>query len=292
MKNLVIFMDCHGTQIDSYLLRNEEIRRLYNIINISLNEYVVPTFRLYENKELHSIHKKEICYADVLIIQIIEKDRGYLNNIEVIKNCKPGCTIIRIPHYRNSVYIYKTLEGLEDKYSLINNWKLPEKINDINNVNETIKIIKDEIEKMNNLKYEKEELDKALKSKIEEFSVIDELSDIKMYDYYLDNYRKNRLFQGRWYPSSIFFFELTNRIIERLGVERSKEYLDLNFAENTGEPIPHYWYNYCNFEFGNIYYTFGHIPLEEHEWYYILLLSKDVNISKKRKNIKLLNQIR
>ena len=65
-----------------------------------------------------------------------------MNNENVIKYCKSDCIIIKIPHYRNSIYQYKTLEQFDSKYSLIKNWSLPKKVKNMDNIDEKISIIK------------------------------------------------------------------------------------------------------------------------------------------------------
>lgn len=67
------------------------------------------------------------------------------------------------------------------------------------------------------------------------FLVIDKLSDIKINDYFIMNYKKYRLFQGRTYPSSIFFYELTNRILNKIGYNKNVFFKDYYFAENISE---------------------------------------------------------
>ena len=285
-------MDCHGNEIIKYLKNNEHFIRDFNIHYISLNDYVVKDKLYYNNTKLEDNHITLIETADILILQVIEKDRQYLNNCEVIKYCKKDCNIIKIPHYRNSIYEYKTLENKIDKYDLIKNWDLPNKIKNIDNIIETKKIIQDEINKMNNLTYDKNNMLKSMKFKIDEFKDVDNLSDIIMLDYYNDNYDKQRLFMGRGYPSSIFFFELTNRLLLKLNYKSNDNFVDYYFAQNTSEPIPDYWYKFCNFSFDNKYYTYRNIEITECEWYYILLLSRNINITSTDENLKYLKKIR
>ena len=130
--------------------------------------------------------------ADILILQVIETDRGFLNNSEVIKFCRSDCKVIKIPHYRNSIYEYKCIENKINKYDLFggssrngeNSWNLPKKIKDLNNIDETKKIIQNEIDIMNNFKYDEDDMFKSMNYKINEFEKIDSLSDIKMLDYF------------------------------------------------------------------------------------------------------------
>lgn len=299
MKNCVIFFDCHGSEIMKYLNCNKTFINDFNLKFIELNSYVIKNLKSANNTKLDNKHIMLLSNCDILILQVIEKDRGFLNNNEVIKFCKSDCKVIKIPHYRNSIYTYKCIENKIDKYDLLgqhgekySSWNLPKKIKDLNNINETKKIIQNEIEVMNNFKYDEDEMFKSMNYKINEFEKIDKLSDIKMLDYFKNNFRKYRLFQGRSYPSSIFFFKLTNRILNKLQYIQNITFEDKYFAQNTGEPIPDYWYNYCKFKFDNKYFTFGNILITEIEWYYILLLSHNVNIVSKKQNLKFLKLIR
>lgn len=291
-KNMCIFMDCHGRQIFIKLNENKYIRKLYNLYHVTIVNYTGKNQPFYNNKSLNNNDVRKIKLADVLIVQYIENDRGFLNHTEIIKFCKKTCKIIKIPHYRSSIYLYKTLYHFNNKYPMINNWDLPSKITNIKNIEQTKKIIQREIIKNNKFNYDVKDMKKKISDDISNFNLIDSYSDIKMFDFFLKQYRNYRLFKGRRYPTSIFFFELSNRICSHLNIKKNNNYIDSYFAENTDEPIPEYWYNFCNFKFKNTHYIYGHIPILEWEWYYILLLTKDVNINNNIKNLKLIKFIR
>jgi len=292
MKNIVIFMDCHGNEIYNYLMMNSLFQKQYNCNFISLNTYVVSGSKYINNTNLDKKDIEQIKEADVFILQVIEKDRGYLNNENVIKYCKSNCIIIKIPHYRNSIYQYKTLEQFDDKYSLIKNWTLPKKIINIYNIDETIKIINDEINITNKYNYNKDEMKKEFQQKLDEFMDIDKLSDIKMSDYFYNNYKLHKLFQSRSYPSSIFFHELTNRLLKGLNIPINEKFVDLHFAENTYELLPKYWYDYCGFVFDYKHYMYGHIDVKDYEWFYIIMMSNDINLIDVNKIEECLKKIR
>lgn len=299
MKTISIFFDCHGREILKNFELNNIFAKKYSIHFIDLNNYVIKGGPFYNNINLDEKDINVLENTDILILQVIEKDRAFLNNNAVIKYLKKNCIIIKIPHYRNSIYEYKTLDGFINKCDLINRsgiinkeWSLPNKIKDLDNVDDTIKIIQTEIDIMNNFPYDRNEMLNCMNLKINEFEKLDNLSDIKMLDYYNNNYKKYRLFMGRSYPSSRFFFELANRILIKIGFDPNETFKDHYFAENTSEPIPDYWYNFCNFSFDKTYYIFGHIKITECEWYYILLLSKNINICSIGENINYLKKIR
>ena len=208
-----------------------------------------------------------------------------------MKYCNKNCEVIKIPHYRNSIYFYKCLKGYNGKYQLLYHYDL-EKLVNINNTNDTLKLIKKEIEIMENYNYDKNDMEETFNKNFNEFEEIDKLSDIKMFDFYKNNFKKSRLFMGRSYPSSIFFFELSNRILEKLNIVRNEKFVDLQFAENTTEIIPNYWYKFCKFEFENKLFLYGHMEVKDYEWYYIILSTKNPNITDKNLNEQLLKIIR
>jgi hypothetical protein len=302
MLNCCIFFDCHGGAIWKYLRQNEEFMKKYTLDYsnlISINNYVNGN-KYSNNTDLIKEHKTIIKNADVLILQIIEKDRGFLNNNEVIQLCKKDCIIIKIPHYRNSVYKYINMEGREDDYNIFkfhptlkDKWELSNQIKDINNVDETIDIIKKNITSMNNFSRDIEKLKISLNNKIIEFEKIDAKSDIKMLDFYNNNYKKYKLFNSRSYPSSIFFYELTNRILNKLNINYKKKFIDIYFSVNKSEPIPDYWYNFCKFSFSKKVCIYEGIEIEEYEWYYLLLLSNNIDyVNSKEEILRLLDIIR
>ena len=131
---------------------------------------------------------------------------------------------------------------------------------------------------MNTYNYNKDEMKKEFQQKLDEFMDIDKLSDIKMSDYFYNNYKLHKLFQSRSYPSSIFFHELTNRLLNRLNIPINEKFVDLYFAENTYELLPKYWYDYCGFVFDYKHYMYGHIDVKDYEWFYIIMLLNDVNL--------------
>jgi hypothetical protein len=131
---------------------------------------------------------------------------------------------------------------------------------------------------MNTYNYDKNEMKKEFQKKLDEFMEIDKLSDIKMKNYFYNNYKLHKLFQSRSYPSSIFFHKLSNRILKKLNIPINENFVYLYFAENTYDLLPTYWYDYCEFKFDNKHYMNGHIDVKDYEWFYIILLSNDINL--------------
>lgn len=279
MKKFTTMMDCHGLQILNYLKQSNDFKEKYETKHISLNLYVINSESFHLNDKLDDLHINILRETDILILQVIEKDRGFLNNSEVVKFCKPECKIIKIPHYRSSMYFYKTVEFFHDKFKLMKGWKLPKELSEMNidiniDVDKTINVIKDKISIVNTYNHDKNDMLKTIERNIEEFKSIDSLSDISMFNYFIKNYKRYRLFQGRSYPSSHFFYELANKILSLLNIKINDVFKDSHYALNTSEPIPEYWHKFNGFLFDNTFHIKGNIPITEYEWFYLLLLSK------------------
>lgn len=273
-KKVCIVFNCHGNEISKFLLSNIYFVNNYILSTIILNKYT----RDSNYTDWQPTDKKQIGEADILILQIIEKDRGFINNNETIKLVKPDCIIIKIPHYRCQVYNYKIIGGLFNKEFILNHTELINRINDVENINETIEIIKDDIKNVNQIDYDPIELETYKNNSINEFLRINSVSSIDMSDYFLNNYKSLLLFKARGYPSSIFFYELTNRILKQLDIDQTVPFVDSYFAENTSTPISDYWYRFCNFTFDNTFYTYHHIEMKDYEFYYMLIYHKKTTI--------------
>ncbi len=101
----VILFNCHGSQIMFQLSKCSEFREIYECIHIDLNNYI--TYETMIKSELDNHDLKLIQDADLLIIQNMRTDRGYLNYENIVKNTKKECVILKIPHYSSSIYWFK-----------------------------------------------------------------------------------------------------------------------------------------------------------------------------------------
>lgn len=253
--------DCHFSIISWYLYKNLKFCEKYDSIHVSINKYLNSNYIDYTDDD-----KKQIREADILILQYIENDRGFLNNCETLKLADRSSKSILIPHYRCSIYN----DGMT-KISYRN-------INNIENVSEAIKIIKNEIDTINKYSYDLDQLENFKNQHIAEFLKINSYSNIDMSHYFMNNYQSKRLFQARGYPSSIFFYELSNRLLTHIGINEYVPFVDSYFAENTAYPIFKYWYDFCGFTFENKFYTYGHIEMQDYEYYYMICYLKNSNI--------------
>lgn len=223
-KILTIYMNCHGTAILNYLNKSTKYKELYDSKSVHINDYILDSGCHINCTEFVDSDKKSFNSADVFICQYIQTDRGYLNHTEIIKKyIKSTCKIILIPHYVFYGYSYNLI--VENKIKEITDIKdikiYHQKITDIINMDEINSV----------------DFGKHLKYSFNKLQALDNLSDIKMYDYVIENYLNIRLWHHKSYPTSIFFFHITNKILLSLNIEQNIDYEDCRFARNTTTPI-------------------------------------------------------
>ena len=105
---------------------------------------------------------------------------------------------------------------------------------------------------------EEAKINMLLNTEIEKLKKINEFSTIDMYDYVMNNYKKDRLFGMYNYPSEKFFYELVKRILELnniFDIDKYNEANDCIYNEwnNTLYPIVPNVYNILKLEDKTLY---------------------------------------
>lgn len=270
-KNIVIFGNCHFQEIQRNIIQYKKIRAHYLPHYISINSYVDLNASLLGKTYFTDTHINLFKNADILIYQNIETDRGFLNNKEVGKLIPKNCIKIKIPHYRSSIYHYSFYETpyFEEMKQLVDKEET---------VNQKITCIKDFIKNINETTQDTNSFDKFITKELTHFKKIDSYSDISMYDYFINNYKKIKLINGRSYPTSIFMFILSKKILEKLNIYENLSFTEMingrtvyprYFALHTDYPIFDFWYDYNKFTFNKQYYWELEIPMKDYEFYYL-----------------------
>jgi hypothetical protein len=208
-KKIVFTMNCHAGYIIRNIKRyNHKILNDYDIYHIN---YASGTYLIDQN--LTNDDVELIKKADVLIIQYIKNDRGMLNH-DYIKQIAETNKIFILPHYRFSGYFYEELT-----LKLINENKT---ISQIENATANINIDEDTV-------FEN------LKSNLNNIKKMDELGCCNMFEYVKNNYKKKRLFQNRAHPNNLFFIELTNQLLQKLGYIENLGGVYENFSNHSNQ---------------------------------------------------------
>ena len=208
-KKIVFTMNCHAGYIIRNIKRyNHKILDDYNIyhINYAMGTYLID-YNL-TNDDIELIKK-----ADILIIQYIKKDRGMLNH-DYIKQIAETNKIFILPHYTFSGYF-------DDEIT-----------NKLINENKTVSQIENAIA---NINIDEDTVNKNLINNLNNIKKLDELGCCNMFEYVKNNYKKNRLFQNKGHPNNLFFIELSNQLLQKIGYTEKLNGIYENFSNHSNQ---------------------------------------------------------
>lgn len=201
MQKLLFVFNCHGGQIRKQLEHLPFLFEEIIIYNYLLPGYIKDTLLYYDNDDLEKIKN-----ADILIVQNVknlrEKEFIGLDHIKTIK--KPESIIIKIPHYTFIGYFLSF------------------------NNNENIDI---------NTYGSREEIIKNFEDSLEKIKILDEISDIKCYNFIKENFKKYRLFHSKIYPTYHFFHYIAQEICNILGFNSNIQKKYSNYANPNNQII-------------------------------------------------------
>lgn len=207
--NMVFCMNCHG----GYIIRNikKYNHKILDDYNIHYIQYVGKKY-LIDNK-LTDDDIKLIKQANILIIQYIKNDRGMLNH-NYIKQIATTNNIYILPHYTFDGYFHN---NVTDK--LIKENKT---ISQIENASEKLNINIDKI--VNNFN-----------ENMSKIKNLDKLSFGNMFSFVKNNNKKFRLFQNNGHPNNLFFIELTNQLLQKIGYTDKLEGVYTNHSNHSNQ---------------------------------------------------------
>lgn len=206
--NILIYSNCAGDVITS-MFENHPLTK---------DKYKISFFHNYENLHKNNLeheHKKLLNECDIFIYQPMNKNYDYseydIGSIQ--KYLKNECKILRVNYYRtrafwyNSTYIPYNRYG---NYSFHTNYGIHNDFINLKNKNDKKEIV----EFINNIQIDKEEIINFFDNEVEKFKILDEKSDVKMYNFFKLNYNNNLLFFDPFHPTNIFFYEIFRQLIK------------------------------------------------------------------------------
>jgi hypothetical protein len=234
--NIVLYSNCSGN-----IIKNMFDRHIYTKDKFIIN-YIIN----YENldKILDISHIEMLKNCDFFLYQPFNQLYTHSEyDISNLKNyLKQSCIILKINFYRFKGFWF---ESEYKPYNSYNNYKfLNMKYYGIHNSFINFNGSKEEIiEKINNLKINKEEFLIYFKEELNNFMKIDNNSDIKMYDYFINNYKSKHLFHDIFHPTNLFFYELFRQLVFKLTsyelIFEDMEFINLfNDIEMTHMALP------------------------------------------------------
>lgn len=194
-KNMVVFSNCHGERYIDIFKRDTNIHNVFNI------NYIVS----YQQLDNFSNFKDDFIKADVLIINNIKQYNDYtMGNLKKI--LKPSCMVIVIPFVRFEGY-----------------W-MPEQYKQLKYVYGNAVSFFPNIEKNNIQSYLVGDKNKDKDNEIiayfnkclAKLKQIDQESDIRFYDFFVDNHHKFPFFRDNYHPTMNILEYIATQIIEKI----------------------------------------------------------------------------
>jgi hypothetical protein len=198
--NMVLFTNCHGERYIEMFKRDSDICSMFNI------QYIVS----YEQLNNFEHFKDTFQKADILIINNIKNYNDYtINNLKQI--LKSEAVLIVIPFVRFEGYWlpenYKQLKYIgNNAVSFFPNI-------DINNIQAYLNIV---IPEQQYLQYFNFCLNKLKK--------IEEESDIKFYDFFINNHLKYPMFRDNYHPTKNMLELIASEIMKKIS-----QHFDINY---------------------------------------------------------------
>ena len=189
-------MNCHCHEIYKYLISCDDFSKDYNIdiistyLNLNDIDLVIKKLKNYDVIVMHNIKQYNgITYEDV---------KNFTNkNTKIIK-----CEFLRFNGFLPDEY--KNYDDL---------WYIPKNIEDM------------DYNTYYNKKIHENQISEKFNSALLKLKKLDEQSDIKYYDFFIDNYKNFRLFSDYTHPQTIFFKHISQQILKILGYENQLKIL-------------------------------------------------------------------
>ena len=241
---IVIFMNCHANEIEYYMRLHDKfktstftIMSTYGCINRAKtlgNDGYLTVFNEYRTY-------LEEC--DIFIYNPVTEAHGFWYYKNILKHLKNNVITIKIPYYKTGIYLYGSPDGKthcgirpnNDLFRVGLSEKLLENFFEDNEHNmETF------VQLMNNITEERKE---HIKNKIDaDLSLFEKLydqnSDIKMFDFFQNNYTKYQLFLDYDHPSSFFFKILVERMLDSFfNIKDELPMNNINLLGKYSQPI-------------------------------------------------------
>lgn len=231
--NIVLFSNCAGIAISNMFINHPFTKDKFNMNNI-LNYTQL-------DKKLDEKHKQMLEDCDIFMYQPFNQHYTYseydISNIK--KLLKPNCIILKVNYYRFKGFWY------ESEYKPFNSYNdyrfLDMKYyglhNSFINFNGNMQDI---ITKINSITVDKEKFLLYFNEELNNLKKIDDNSDVKMYDYFINNYKKKHLFHDVFHPTNLFFYEVFRQIIFKL-TGHILPYEDMEFIKLSKNKELSYW---------------------------------------------------
>ncbi len=280
MKNIVIFSNCAGNIIKNMFEKHPFTKDKYCI-------YYISNYENLNKQKIEDSHIGVLSNCDIFMYQPLNQhytESEY--DISTIKQYLQDNTIIlKINFYRFRGFWYNSEYKPYDNYGnykflSMNYYGIHDSFINFNTTNKN-----DVIDKINNIQISRDELLLFFNNELRKFKIIDDNSDVDMFEYFINNYKTKQLFHDPFHPTNLFFYEIFRQIIIKLENYELK-YEDYDFIDLLNDMEMTHWAlpilpivkNILDIKFGESVYVFyppeyadKKIYMNIYDYYYIRL---------------------
>lgn len=196
------------------------IRTMFQNHPFTKGKFNVSLFFNYENlhkTNIDNYHKQLLNKCDIFIYQPMNNSYDYSEyNIDNIrKYLKNECKIMKVNYYRTRAFWYENtyIPYIQyGKYSFHTTQGIFKDFINIKNKSDK----KEVINFINNIQIDEKDLIKFFESELEKIKILDEKSDVKMYNFFKLNYNNNLLFFDPFHPTNIFLYEIFRQLVKQI----------------------------------------------------------------------------
>lgn len=199
-KELKLFMNCYGDQIKYYL------NSLTNVLDKFKSIDVITTYQNLEND--HVLNSFKTC--DYLICNNI-KSYPHLSPEQIRKIVKPTCKIIIIEYFRFNGF--HPLQYMTHTNNLL--WIYDDSFKNT-----------DSYEQYVNYLVDPEIITQRFDQALVKLKYMDEMSDIKVYDFFVENYKQKLLFRDPNHVTDYFMKHIIKQLLPKLDLEVDNKIVD------------------------------------------------------------------
>lgn len=211
MINVLLYSNCAGRVIATMFKRH-----IYTKDKFTIN-YIVNYQNVLDNKQLDLLHKQMLENCDIFMYQPFNKHYTHseydISNL--IKYLKPSCIILKLNYYRFKGFWF---ESEYKPYESYNNYHFSDMKyyglhNSFINFNGDKKDI---VDKIDSIHIDREKFLTYFRDELDNLKKIDDNSDVKMYDYFINNYKTKQLFNDVFHPTNLFLYEVFRQVVFKL----------------------------------------------------------------------------
>jgi hypothetical protein len=189
-ENCVLFMNCHSSEYAQYLLSCPIFYNKYNVIELST----------YLHISTPKIIVDTLITASLIITHNV-KQYEQLTPKNIRENINKTAKIIVVEFFRFDGFI------------------IPSTVVDRGILNVPVNISSISYDEYYNLNIDDIEIRDHFQQSLNKLKDMDSNSDVKFYDYFINNYKHKKLFSDGYHPLSLVFLHLSQQILQILEID-------------------------------------------------------------------------